>query len=215
MELNDVDRRIWQEELDEFVPGRVFDVHTHVYRWAFNTDPEKESGALFITFGRRFPESTWAALDACDRVLFPGRRVHRLAFPFPFWPRCDFEAANRFAAREVGSDRLSGALMVVHPEMTADDLDEQVERHGFLGFKPYRFYSASGDPVDCRITDFLPEHQIRVTDRRGLIVTLHLAKRDGDCRSRKHRRPVATLRRLSEREMDSGALRAELLGLGH
>ncbi len=179
VEWNDVDRRIWEEELDEFVPRRVFDVHTHIYRWAFNTDPKKDTGTLFDTCGRRFPEATWAALESCDRILMPGRRVHRLAFPFPFWPQCDFEAANRFAAREVRGDRLSGALMGVHPSMTADYLHRQVERERFLGFKPYRFYSSSGDPVDCRITDFLPEHQVQVADRRGLIITLHMAKRDG------------------------------------
>ena len=44
LELTEVDRRIWQEELAAFVPPRVFDVHTHAYRWAFNTDPAKEGG---------------------------------------------------------------------------------------------------------------------------------------------------------------------------
>jgi predicted TIM-barrel fold metal-dependent hydrolase len=33
--------------------------------------------------------------------------------------------------------------------------------------------------VDCRVTDFLPEHQIAVADRRGLIVMLHLSRRQG------------------------------------
>jgi glutamate-1-semialdehyde 2,1-aminomutase len=41
---NDLDRRIWEEELDGFVPAQVFDVHTHIYRWAFNLNPDKENG---------------------------------------------------------------------------------------------------------------------------------------------------------------------------
>jgi len=44
LELNDVDRRIWRDELDEYVPRRVFDVHTHLYRFAFNLDPNKDTG---------------------------------------------------------------------------------------------------------------------------------------------------------------------------
>jgi len=47
-----------------------------------------------------------------------------------------------------------------------------------MGFKPYRFYATTGDPVQCRIGDMLPEHQIAVADRYGLIVMLHLPKRD-------------------------------------
>ncbi len=68
--------------------------------------------------------------------------------------------------------------MLVHPSMSEDDLESQIAR-GFLGFKPYRFYSATGDPVECRITDFLPEHQIAVADRHGLVVMMHLSRRSG------------------------------------
>ena len=46
LERTDLDHRIWHEELDEFVPPRVFDVHTHIYRWAFNLDPNKERHRL-------------------------------------------------------------------------------------------------------------------------------------------------------------------------
>ena len=179
LEPNDVDRRIWEEELDEFVPRRVFDVHTHVYRWTFNTDPAKEIGPLGKIIGRQCPESNWAALDACDATLMPGREVHRLSFPFPFWPACDFEASNRFVAGETKGDPSSGALMVVHPSMTEEYLEGELDAQGLLGFKPYRFYSTTGDAVMCRITDLLPEHQIRLADRRGLIVMLHIARRDG------------------------------------
>lgn len=176
--LNELDRRIWQEELAEFVPRKIFDVHTHVYRWAFNLDPAKERGPYAST-GGAFPEATWTLLDRCDELLMPGRKVHRLAFGFPFSPVCDFEASNRFTAAEAGGDRESAALMLVNPAMPAEHLEACVAEHGFLGLKPYRFFATNGDPVQCRIRDFLPEYQIRVADRRGLIVMLHLAKRDG------------------------------------
>ncbi len=68
--------------------------------------------------------------------------------------------------------------MLVHPDMSPQYLEEQIAAHGFLGLKPYRFYSRTGDVVECRITDFLPEEQIAVADRRGLILMLHLAKRN-------------------------------------
>ena len=179
LELNETDRRIWEEELDEFVPQRVFDVHTHIYRWQFNTDAAKDSTPLGDLIGRQFPESNWVVLDACDAALMPGREVHRLSFPFPFSPSCDYAASNRFVAEQVGSDPLSAGLMVVHPSMREEYLEEQIDALGLIGLKPYRFYSSNGDAVSCRITDMLPEHQIAVADRHGLIIMLHLSKRHG------------------------------------
>jgi hypothetical protein len=31
-DTNSLDTRIWQEELADFVPARVFDAHVHIYR---------------------------------------------------------------------------------------------------------------------------------------------------------------------------------------
>ncbi len=54
LKLNDLDQHIWDEELDPFVPSRVFDMHTHVYRWEFNTDPHKDSGLhLLVQYSLR------------------------------------------------------------------------------------------------------------------------------------------------------------------
>ena len=194
-ELTDLDRQIWREELEAFVPRRIFDIHSHVYRWASNTDPDKENSPYRKFLGDRFADAPWDLLDACDGLLMPDREVHRLAFPFPFKDSCDFEASNRFVAQQARRDPASGALMLVHPDISADDLNEQIDRHGFLGFKPYRFYSSTDNAVDCRITEFLPEHQIAVADQRGLLIMMHLAKPDAIADPEN----LADLERLSQR----------------
>ncbi len=84
LEWTDIDRRIWEEELEPFVPQTIFDVHTHLYLWKNNTDPEKDGTPMGRQVGARFPRSDWAAVEACDAVLLPDRRVHRLSFPYPF-----------------------------------------------------------------------------------------------------------------------------------
>jgi hypothetical protein len=178
LERTDLDRRIWDEELDEFVPRRVFDVHTHIYRWAFHTDPAKESGPLRGLLGDAFTEASWDLANSVDAMLMPGREVHRLAFPFPFPPPCDFSASNDYLAGQLRHDAQSAGLMLVHPSMTAEHVEVVLDRHRFLGFKPYRFYATSGDAVNCRLTEFMPEHLIAVADRRGLIIMMHLSKCD-------------------------------------
>ncbi len=175
-ESNSLDSRIWREELDDFVPSRVFDVHTHIYRWAFDLDPDKASGPFARGIGAMFPEVTWELADKVDAQLMPGRTVERLAFPFPF-PKCDFEGSNSYVAQQVARGGNAGrSLMLVHPGMSGEELETAVRRHGHLGFKPYRWYAP--DPVEGRLTDFMPEHQVAVADRLGLIIMMHLSKRD-------------------------------------
>jgi hypothetical protein len=176
-ELAEIDRRIWTEELASFVPQRIFDVHTHLYRAEFNTGADQDPSTFDELTGRDFPTAGWAELNAWDAVLLPARQVHRLSFGFPFRPAGDFEASNRFVAEQIQNDAESAALMLVHPSMSREYVEEWVSAHGFLGFKPYMFYSVTGDVVNCRITDFLPEEQIEIANRRKLIITLHLAKR--------------------------------------
>lgn len=191
--LHDVDRRIWEEELSGFVPPKVFDVHTHIYRWEFNLDPNKAASAYGALVAEHYSEATWDLLDSCDRALFPGREVHRLAFPFPFGHPCDFAASNTFVAEQTAVDRRSGSLMLVHPGMSIDEIEDELAARPHLGFKPYRFYSNTGDAVNCRITDFLPESQIAIADRYGLIIMMHLSKRDAIADSEN----IADLQRLS------------------
>jgi glutamate-1-semialdehyde 2,1-aminomutase len=195
LDRTDLDVRIWEEELDDFVPKRVFDVHTHIYRWAFNLDPGKAAGPLQKTIGTYFPEVTWELADAVDAALMPGRSLERLAFPFPFPDPCDFEASNAYVAAEVGKGKASAGLMLVNPEMSAEYVEASLARTGLIGLKPYLFYARGRPPADARITEFLPEHLIAVADRLGLIVMLHVSRRDAIADPDN----IADMQRLSER----------------
>src|SRR5262245_47372115 len=110
LKLNDVDRRIWEEELADFVPQRVFDIHTHLYRWDFNLDPHKDSGGFRMLPEEGYADATWEMANAVDAALMPGRSVTRLSFPFPFGHPCDFDASNAFVAEETARDPESAAL---------------------------------------------------------------------------------------------------------
>jgi len=173
----DLDTQIWEEELDPFVPDRVFDVHTHIHRWAFNTDPDKATGAYAKTIGRYFPEATWRLANEIDAALMPGRQVERLALPYPYPAPCDFDAANRYVAAQSAAALDSAGLMLVHPGMGADEIERALRSSGLIGLKPYLVYANGPDPAEASITDFLPEHQIALADEMGLLIMMHLSKR--------------------------------------
>lgn len=165
--LKDIDRRIWEEELAEFVPQQLFDMHTHIYE--MHEESQDESWGSY-------PLSNWDMLNQADQLLFPYRVVHRLCFGNPL-QQCPLDEANDMVAKEVKNDPKSRAFMLVRPDISVRTLTQYIEKNEFLGFKPYRTHSITGDSVNCRITDFLPEEQIEVADHYGMMIMLHVSKR--------------------------------------
>jgi glutamate-1-semialdehyde 2,1-aminomutase len=67
--------------------------------------------------------------------------------------------------------------MLVHHGMGETEILDTLRRTGAIGLKPYLVYATNQDRAEAGITDFLPEHQIALADRLGLIVMMHLSKR--------------------------------------
>ncbi len=169
LEFTDFDRRIWEEELAEFVPGAVFDAHVHL--WS-----EAARGALAGPATGLRTEVDGRQLRAwCERI-FPGRQCAFLALGTPL-PGMDVEAHNRWLAAEAARDPTALASMVVTPGMAPDELAARLDTGGFFGLKPYRSFAP--DQRQARIADFLPEALIEVADDRGRAITLHLSRPAG------------------------------------
>ena len=190
--LEPLDREIWEEELSDFVPQRIFDAHCHLYRREFDLHYQmaRQEGKEFTT------ETVWRDCDLetvrkVESIILPGCTITHLAFPFPYH-RCDFERSNQFIGAQVQDEPGSEALMLVEPAMSSDLVEKTILQHGLLGVKPYARYCVR---PECRITDFLPEHQIAVADRYGLLIMLHIGMK----RSFGDHRNVNDLLRLTEK----------------
>lgn len=173
--MRDIDRQIWENELEDFVPSRIYDAHVHLFRAGFDLSPAPDSTGRRLA-ARGFAEANMATWQAWNAVLFPGREVHGSCMGFPF-VEADLAGMNVYVVEEVRRDAGSAAVMLVRPGMKPQEVDAFVRAHGIIGLKPYRLYSATGDVVDCRITDFLPEELIEVAEAHRLLVVLHLARR--------------------------------------
>ncbi|MGQ9517984.1 MAG: amidohydrolase family protein [Anaerolineae bacterium] len=189
--MRDIDRQIWESELEDFVPSRIYDAHVHLFRAGFDLSPAPDSTGYRLAV-RGFAEAGMAVWQAWNAVLFPRREVHGSCMGFPF-VQADLWDMNAYVVEEVQKDAGSAAVMLVRPGMKPAEVDAFVRTHGVIGLKPYRLYSATGDVVDCRITDFLPEELIEVAEEHRLVVVLHLARRQAAADEQN----LADLRRLS------------------
>ncbi len=174
----DIDRRIWEEELEAFVPKRLFDAHSHIVKaeHCLNSDdlPKHPSCVEKMKF-----KMDLSLLREWDNLFLPNREIHYLLMGWPFMHGANFERMNVFVAEEASKDLLSVPSMVVHPQMQPEEVAMMIDKYGFVGLKPYRSYSITGDTVECSITDMLPEPLIEIADEKHLLITLHLGKRKG------------------------------------
>lgn len=177
LEISDLDRRIWDEELEAFVPRRVFDTHVHIYMAEHClTRPGEMPPEPNCWTDRPIANLDRKTLDRAYARLLPNRELHYVAFGWPF-RRLNFDEVNAFTAAEMADDPISEPVMLVHPGFSAEKVAKAIERQGFRGLKPYRYWAK--DEVECRITDMLPEPLIEVANEKEVFVVLHLGKKLG------------------------------------
>ena len=82
--VNDLDRRIWDDELDEFVPKRLYDMHGHLTRYELDLDPNKADSSRYNSPAGEFSRyGSLELLDATEKLLYPGREVTHMIAPSP------------------------------------------------------------------------------------------------------------------------------------
>ena len=172
--LNDFsphDQQIWDEELQDFVPDRVFDAHIHMFHpeHVRASSPSSVNPWSFADFTML---QQWAAR------LYPDRETHFLVLGTPALG-IDVEDHNRWCIEQVRQDPQSRMNRLVTPACRVQDIERDVRQQGFIGLKPYRLFSITGDIAQCRIHEFLTHEQLELANEMGLWVTLHLSRFHG------------------------------------
>ena len=104
------DQQIWEEELADFVPQRIFDAHIHMFsRNLLSPEAQKECP---------LDDSDFATLQAWAARLYPGREVHYLILGFPMIGT-DVTAHNRMITEQIRVDPLSRAKSPGHSSLYA------------------------------------------------------------------------------------------------
>jgi len=179
-QVKDVDKAVYRESLSDFLPSRIIDAHTHIWK---DEHSHHDAAALARAV-------TWPARVAKDnsvedliegyRLLFPGKTVVPLMFS-SLHEGDDMVAANDYVSASAAAHQFP-ALIYAHPTWTGKDLEKRIRRGRFLGAKVYLNLSPAYLPEkEIRIFDFLPPHQLDVLNRNKCVVMLHIP-RDGRLR---------------------------------
>lgn len=176
--VNTVDLRFYADHLRDFLPGRIVDIHTHVYRLADCVPDDHGTESRTVSWPNLVArENPIEDLRETYRLLFPDKQVTPLIFASV--PQGEnINRLNRYVAEVARTARVP-ALLFSHPAWSAESLDAQLSAGGFLGVKSYLTLAPAYLPArEIRILDFFPPHQLEVLNRRRAIVMLHIP-RDG------------------------------------
>jgi len=169
------DRKIYEEELRDFLPDRLFDVHCHVSLECHKPAVQLKPGEVKRTVS--WPslvakQNSIEELQETYRLFFPGKECRALIFS----GESHGEAVNQYIS---ASSKQSGfpALYFSHPNQTADEIETEIRRGGFLGLKSYLDLSPKYLPeAEIRIFDFFPKHQLARLNEMGGICMLHIPR---------------------------------------
>ena len=166
---DDRNLRIWNEELDDFVPDRVLDFHVHIWNAA-----TVGSAVPFPCGGHPLVKYDFNDLRDDLRLTYPGRQTTAVCFGLPD-VTYDMKANNAYVAAGADHERFF-PLRLVDPHEDPDAVREDVLKSRFVGFKPYLDYVRKADPNDVTIHETLPPGIMRIADELGLLIMLHIPR---------------------------------------
>ncbi|MBN2210081.1 MAG: amidohydrolase family protein [Sedimentisphaerales bacterium] len=176
-EIKDVDRRVYQEQLEAFLPDNIIDIHAHVWLRHFRMQSPQTPKRTVSWPSRVANDNSLEDLLETYKLMFPGKKVTPLIFT-TLKPGDKIEEANAYISDCSFRTGVPGLIWAC-PWWSAEELETKIGNGGFLGAKVYLTFSPEYIPQnELRIYDFLPHHQLEVLDRLGLIVMLHIPRKD-------------------------------------
>ena len=146
-----VDVDFFQRELQSFLPDRIFDAHTHLWKndlinW---TVPGVNGDCGYVEY------------QQCMQAVHPGRSTEALFIPFVTVENRDKSlVANEWISQQLEHDRNCRGLFFVKPEDDPEWIRENVQRLGLHGLKCYHTMSDVTPTWEADIDAFLPERKV-------------------------------------------------------
>tara|TARA_S200000501_G_scaffold104713_2_gene98141 strand:- start:2133 stop:3137 length:1005 start_codon:yes stop_codon:yes gene_type:complete len=170
IDYRDYDKEFWYEELEEWVPKRIYDCHAHMLNNSLIDDSSEHKDV--------FPDADFEGIRGWQKTVFPNRDVNNLILGRPALGT-RINEYNDWLFNELRDNQFTKSHRLTTPSDSLEDIEYDIKNKGFQGLKVYRMYSVTGDMANCTIDEYLPHEQLELANELGLWVTLHLSREDG------------------------------------
>ena len=153
------DIEFFQREIDPFLPDRIYDAHTHVWK------PE------FYPFTDEAVD--WSRYQQAMKQIHGDRPTNAMFIPFVGKEQLEYQLqANEWAAEQVKAHPNNRGNFFVTPNDDPDWILEHANRLGLTGLKCYHTMSNVTPTWEADIQAFLPEDQVRLCHEQGWFIDL-------------------------------------------
>lgn len=170
MLVNDLDRKIYAEELAPRLPKKILDVHVHIFaKKDFPADFSFPPRSCSARFGGEFTISMWRELM---KELLPEQEVHLNSFAMPHL------LANRDHFPE-GAGEGDYVNVLISPDDPAEIVEQRLDRAHAVGVKPYLNLAAAvfnKKANDVEVMDMVSKEQLEMLNRRKKSMTFHIPR---------------------------------------
>jgi len=168
----EVDMSFFREELKDFLPDQIVDIHAHVVGTeALKPDlpPPDFWAERVCPNGMTLPSLLQSYI-----LMFPGKHIKPVIFAYPS-KRFDIEEGNEYVSDQSRKFDL-WSLILTNPRWSASELEKRVEGGGFIGLKPYPIMAEGKPANEIETFDFLPRSHLELADEKRWLVILHIPR---------------------------------------
>lgn len=187
------DKKIFEEELREYLPDQIYDSHVHLWAKENLRIPKEEYAAHKVykpwTDFDCIEEFLYEDYQFCAKAAFPGIELLPMVFGSPF-PQIDRDLTNAYVA-VVSKDHSVPYYYIPGQQEDLSKTEEMLHltrQTPFLGLKPYPDIPVV-EGREVSIYDMLNPSALRYADEHGLTVILHLPRK-GRLHSEENRREL-------------------------
>ena len=123
IEIKDVDRKVYAQQLQGFLPDRIIDIHSHIWLDRLKKNVKRDRVVNWPSLVAR--ENSIEDHLECYRLLFPGKKVTPMIFP----GLVNAESAdglNQYVAESSGRHSLPALLFAI-PEWSAAQVNHRFD----------------------------------------------------------------------------------------
>lgn len=170
-----------QPELDEikrlqdFIPDKVFDSHSHIYDNAFTpTVHNEEIFGKSRLDAKSYKENMNPLLGnpkllRANYIIFPDKCMADKNSPY-------LKKSDEFLKEQLDLDPLSVGEIIVRPCDSAEDIEKRLIHKNIRGLKCYHYLAQKDVTWNLDIEEYLPESAWAVAEKHSLAITLHMVK---------------------------------------
>ena len=163
---SEYDKKVYEEELRDFLPDKIIDTHVHLSKAEFLT---KESTTWV---GKVSRECIYEDIKQTFLDILPGKQVKPVIMAMP---TRDHLRGNTYIEDCIKQGE--AGLFCTKFDTPLIDIEAAITKRGFKGIKPYPGNRPLYIPMnEVRIFDFMPHEQLKLLNDLGSVALLHIGR---------------------------------------